>query len=654
MIKRLLFAVLLTAAAAPARADHDAFELFDQEARVVTASQRPMTVAQAPATVRVVTGDDIRARGVRTVWDALRTVPGVDVTQTRAFQGEVGIRGMNGPLNNRVLVLLDGRTVLNATFNQMTWTSLPVPIEEIDRIEVVEGPASALYGANAISGVINIITKTPAQLSGGLASMTAGEAGYYSASSIYGARRGAFDYKASLSATGGNKFENEGVFASKTGTFHALAGYDFSPATRLSVSGGFAQFDTQTSIGQSGSVYESGLVSFLRADLRAGKTAVSAFWNQERGVYREAPALGNAGIDYDLYDLNARRSLDLPFANSLVLGGNYRRISSRSTVLGPGAHAQDLWSLFLEDEWRPHEQWTVVASGRLDRHPLTTLAFSPRASVIYTPVPEHTLRATAGTSFRNPTLVECYIQFTTLLSNPPGGAIANPPFSNISIVTSGRRDLAAERMFQAEVAHSGRFGPVTTTLTGWFYRINGLIGGTTPTAVSFIPPTVGLTSSFVNHGGVKALGFEAAAEARVSRSLTSFGNYSYQSLRDDDPSVQTTARSAPRHSANAGFTAHRGGRTFSLWGTWVDQTFWNQSTPGSPIVYTKVPDYYLLGVRAAHAFTGRWDGLELSVSVFNLLDRRHYEILPAASAAMPGLSGEVVRRRVTATAAYRF
>ena len=89
--------------------------------------------------------------------------------------GAVSIRGLNKALNNRTLVLLDGKTVLDGDLNRINWEAVPVVLEDIDRIEVVEGPASAHYGANAINGVINIITKTPDQVQGLKVGFTTGE-----------------------------------------------------------------------------------------------------------------------------------------------------------------------------------------------------------------------------------------------------------------------------------------------------------------------------------------------------------------------------------------------------------------------------------------------------------------------------------------------
>lgn len=653
VLKRLLIAMLIAVQSGAARAADDAFELFAEEAKVVSASFLPKSLGRAPATVHVVTSEDIKASGAQTIWDALRAVPGVEVAQTAAFQGEVGIRGLNTPLNNRVLVLLDGRTVMNANFDWIVWESIPVTMDEIARIEVVEGPASALYGANALSGVINIITKTPEQMKGGTVALSAGEAGLRSGSALYGARKGKLDYKIAAGARSGNGFENESVQASETSKLHALAGWDFSPDSRLSLSGGLAKLNTRTTAGSIGTTFVEGYTGFLRSDYRYGETRLTAFWNQERATARQLPAFRDPTLDYDTWDVSLRRSWRLPFDSSLVFGGNYRRNSVRSSLLEAGGADQDLWSLFFENEWSPREDWTFIGSGRLDRHPLTPFSFSPRGSVIYSPADAHVFRLSAATAFRNPTMVESSFRIAQNVPNPAGGALPNPPFTDISVFSEGSRVLAPEKMFHAEVSHGGKFGPVRTTLTGFYYELKNLIGRSEAMLVSAVPPTANFSATFRNRGGTRALGFEAGVEAAVRPGLSLFGNYSYQSLRDDDPSKQTNARASPRHKANAGASVKRGGLTAGLWAHWVDKTFWDRSPVGSPISYGEVPDYLLLNGRVGYEFSGRWEGWEVGVAAFNLAARRHYEILPA-SGAQPGQNGEVVRSRFIGTVAYRF
>jgi iron complex outermembrane receptor protein len=652
-------AVVLTLALANVVAAHaadpDDLQFFEDEAQVVSASLKPSPIREAPATVYVVTSEDIKNSGAQTIWDALRTVPGVDVMETRADQGEVSIRGLNKAQNNRTLVLLDGKTVLNGLFDSLTWESIPVTMEEIDRIEVVEGPASALYGANAVSGVINIITKTAEQLKGGVVSYSGGTENSHSGTALYGNRVGNADYKFGLGESVTNGFENESALSSQASKFHSSAGYDFSKDSRLSVSGGLTKLNTQTTIGSPGTAFDDGYMGFLRADYNYKETTLRVFWNHGQGALDQLNALSQPDFDYNTFDLNLQRALTLPFGQDLVVGGSYRRNTAESSLLQPGLHGEDLWSLFFEDQWKPLDRWTFDASGRVDRDPMTPLSFSPHGSAIFSPTDSQSVRLSAGTSFRNPTLLENYLQFAQAVPNTGAPPLTNPPFTTIEARSLGNPMLDPERMFQVELAHEARFGPVQTTASAFYYRLQNEIQQTSPAMVSAVPPTVDLQSGYINHGGTKALGFELGAKAQPRSWLDLFANYSYQSLKDDDPSTETSSLSSPKNKVNAGFTTKRRGLTIGLSSDWVGTTYWTENQQqGTPTVYGKVPDYLLLNGRIGYAFSGRGEGWELALSGFDMLDRAHYEILPAQSPTLPGQNGEIVRSRWTGTVSRRF
>ena len=217
----------------PARRREERLFLL-RKAQVITASRRAVSARKAPAS-SVITSEDIEAAGgaVR-LWDLLRNVPGVDVIESRAFQGNVSIRGLNEPLNNRTLVLLDGKTVLHSFYGIVNWEDIPVSVPEIDRIEIVEGPVSALYGANAIQGVINIITKKPERLGGGLVSFSAGGRDVFLGSALYGAKKGKLAYKIGAAQRRANRFEDADKPAERIGKAHALVLYELGPETDAS------------------------------------------------------------------------------------------------------------------------------------------------------------------------------------------------------------------------------------------------------------------------------------------------------------------------------------------------------------------------------------------------------------------------------------
>ena len=131
------------------------------EETVVTASRREQSTLEAPNATTVITAEEIRLSGATTLPDLLRRVPGAEVMALGVGSHNSSFRGFNQRIANKVLVLLDGRTEYQDFLGLTLWQGIPVGLDEIERIEVIRGPGSALYGANAMLGVVNIITRSP-------------------------------------------------------------------------------------------------------------------------------------------------------------------------------------------------------------------------------------------------------------------------------------------------------------------------------------------------------------------------------------------------------------------------------------------------------------------------------------------------------------
>lgn len=170
-------AALLGALALPARAEDDAFDFFREEAKVYTASRRPEPAWRAPVAVDVVTGEEIKAYGYTNLADILRFRTGMDVIDGRSGDGNrtiVSARGFSRDFVAEMQVLVDGRSVYSPMLGGVYWASLPVQIQDVERIEIVRGPNAALYGSNAALGVINVITRKPATKAEGMVSARGG------------------------------------------------------------------------------------------------------------------------------------------------------------------------------------------------------------------------------------------------------------------------------------------------------------------------------------------------------------------------------------------------------------------------------------------------------------------------------------------------
>ena len=127
---------------------------------VTSVSKREQKLSRTAAAVFVINQEDIRRSGATNIPDLLRMAPGVDVEQIDANTWAISIRGFNSRFSNKVLLLIDGRTVYNPIFSGVLWDQLGIPLEDIDRIEVIRGPGATVWGANAVNGVISIITKS--------------------------------------------------------------------------------------------------------------------------------------------------------------------------------------------------------------------------------------------------------------------------------------------------------------------------------------------------------------------------------------------------------------------------------------------------------------------------------------------------------------
>ena len=642
-------ALFILGLAMPSAAQNDDdLAFFREEAKFLTASLRASSERKAPASVSVITARELEVSGASTLWDALRLVPGVDVVETRTGQGDVSIRGFNQSTSNRLLVLLDGKTVLQEFYGLVAWEEIPVGLREIDRIEIVKGPASALYGANAIHGVINIITKTPEQLNGGAAGFSAGNRHTRLGSAAYGRRAGKISYKVAADHRSMNSFENADTPASRVAKAHAFFSYDPAPDTSLSLTGGVSRLNDRMAFYSNGLWRPYSIGGTLRADFRSGGTKARAFWNGNKVKVRDFYTASDPVLKYDTYDLDLRQELSLPADNTLVAGASYRRNSIRADLFEPGLYGQHIWSLYAEDTWEASEKWSLVASGRLDRHSLSGYVFSPRGVIMYFPDERNTFKVSAGTAFRNPTLLENYIALSNVsaFSNP-----SFPGFNAVNSVYNGSRSLDPEKMESAEVSYEGRFDRFNAGLTVYAYKLSRLINTEDPVFDLTGFPTLGYTSNWANTGSARAFGGEASAELRLGRAWRAFSNYSY--FNAGESGRHNDSHNSPMHKVNAGFERKNGPLGGMLWAHWAGPTWWDANSTGTAPDLRKVGSYLLLNASVGYKIPGV-EGVEARFKAFNFLDNRHYEILPALSASDPGQYGEKLGARYVLDLSYKF
>jgi outer membrane receptor for ferrienterochelin and colicins len=197
--------------------DYGAFEQLFKEPVTTSVDGSPQRVSDVPATMEIITAEEIRRSGAKDIPGVLRHAAGVDITEWGNDNIDVGVRGYNQAYSARLLVLVDGRQVYADTFGGVPWSAVPVSLDAIRQIEIIKGPSSALFGFNAVSGVINIITYNPLFDKANTTAVTVGTQGLTGASSVQSHRFG--DKAAVLVSVGGNV---DGDFSTVIPVFEAL------------------------------------------------------------------------------------------------------------------------------------------------------------------------------------------------------------------------------------------------------------------------------------------------------------------------------------------------------------------------------------------------------------------------------------------------
>src|ERR1700680_4214473 len=192
LLSLLLAALLVTGSTVPAsaqatRQDLTLVSLEDlMKIEITSASKKEQRADEVPAAVFVITQDDIRRSGMRTLPELFRLAPGVQVAQVTSSNWAVSIRGFNDQYSNKLLVLIDGRSIYQRVFSGVFWDAADLLVDDIARIEVILGPGATVWGANAVNGVINIVTKSAKETQGALVRLGAGTFDRGQATARYG------------------------------------------------------------------------------------------------------------------------------------------------------------------------------------------------------------------------------------------------------------------------------------------------------------------------------------------------------------------------------------------------------------------------------------------------------------------------------------
>jgi outer membrane receptor protein involved in Fe transport len=431
-----------------------------KEQVVVTASKTEQALVNAPATVSLITTQTLQNSGSTSYADLFRSVPGLNVTQTSARDINLTSRGATSTLSTSQLALVDGRSIYLDFFGFIAWDFLPVNPAEIKQIEVIRGPASAIWGANALNGVVNVITKTPRELQGGSVTIGAGGFGRKTASTNEGNGslfyvngsyaeavndRWAYKFSAGVytqqplarptgaipNGTGTQypAFANQGTTQPKV---DARADYDFPDGERkLVFQGGFSGTEgiLHSGIGpfdiNRGTILGYGKVNYSRNAMK-----LNFFVNVLNGDATNLLAVNTSGqplpfsFKSQTYDVEFGDVKSFQQRHVLSYGGNFRH-SNFDLSIAPAGGARTEGGAYAQDEifLGKYVRWLVGA--RVDKFDIIKDAqFSPRTTLMLKPSPEQTFRVSYNRAYRAPSVVNNYLD-ATIINQLPLGAI-NP------------------------------------------------------------------------------------------------------------------------------------------------------------------------------------------------------------------------------------
>lgn len=585
--------------------------LMATEQTVITVTKKAQRISDSPSAVSVITDEQIRASGATNLLDLLRYVPGVDVMESNRSVGNVSIRGFNSKYSNKLLVMVDGRSIYYDFNGGVLWFLNGLTLSQIKRIEIVRGPGSALYGANAFNGVINIITKTPSELlseelKSSIRSFFGTQDSNFSEfqTAVGDPKNLSFSFKAAYNHSLG--YGRKTAVQVRDSYYIPIVNADIEKKLRnasLILSAGTS--DSTSDFVQDFDIKNGNFHrSFLSLAYREEKTRnpVSAKLYMNSLVLTE-PTLKD--LDSVSYDVEVQQTRSLSPSNSIVYGGSYRRLQERSVLTNPNLlHGQDLWAAFAQDDQHLGKHTNIFSGLRFDHHPLYGTNITPRISIVEHLKVRQTLRASFGMAFRTPTLFDAYAFMPYNFFDP-----------NVITLLQGNLNAKPERLTSWELGyrkemHNGYFG------TNLFYnKISDMLSQIPTQFDSNGVPTV-ITA--LNAKGAHAAGLEIESEMRLSPRNKILLNYAYQDAVD---TLGSRIDFTPVHKFNASITSSHNKR----WELFLGMHYVSSSVFHTASSLLKVQPYTRVDARFGYKLGKSNNPWTLSLVATNLFDDRHYE-----------------------------
>jgi iron complex outermembrane receptor protein len=589
------------------------------------------------------------------------------VLRLTPFFVSVGARALTGSLGDKILVLVDGREINDEIFGIVLWQALPIHLEDIERVEVIRGPGSALYGANAHSMVVSIITRSMRDETARIF-VGAGERDRASLHARAGGRAG--DWKLQIAGgmeTGGN-WRLQDVREREISRIHLRADHDPSGITLdAGLTHGEGKLYSFLSPAQAENGYQGHLLLGHVADRVKSKLAVSLFGSDfkwDLPLYLGETKLGETPDVISFFTSSLDGEVQCNFRSYegayWIIGANYRWIAMLSDSVDPDTIHQHRLGIFLHNEQRIFEELVITLGVRFDYNSITPFTVSPRLAGVWRFSERQSLRLAAGQAFRKPSLLNTSMHLAGFRGEP-GFEGLGEFFHN----AFGNEDLGNESITTIEAGYIGRFldGRLIAEVGAFYNRYRDTISLERNIAVDRfgVPDLANSFMAFSNQGlEVDSLGGSVSATLRLGGRLKVNANYTFR---------HSWYLTTPR-SEVSGLDVEKGDRVewepahlFNLWfhylpasglrlgaalhGQSSSVTSWlEQGGIFDDYVEISTPTSVFFSCFAAWRLQVGPGWLELGLRAYNLFHQGHRDIVAVYRPDGTEIGGELLGRRI--------
>ncbi len=567
-------------AAAEAADSQQAVEQVQTRDVVVTASRTEQLVKEAPAAVEVITREDLDKMGAENLAQALQLAIGIDVSENGMVGNSVAIRGAK---SNQTLIMVDGMRIRTENTDQTAnnYELQRVNMADVERIEIVRGATSSLYGADAMGGVINIITKTPDKASQSVfADYTTKQAdvGFRVATGQLGKWASSFSYKRSdvhhLDINGsGTQYGTKDYFNVKTkykiDDKKSLSFFLDYMNEDLYLDSDFTSYDhDRTKFGLS---YD-GKDKKGKYQLRVNYS----IFNKDQNTRKNGILTGWDELKFRTLTLDGQRSYQLNDEHLLTVGGEIRQEKYEGTRIGSGGDnvhtvtregvsqkysekSTTYYAAYIQDEWQVEDNWLMIPSIRFDHNSAFGSKVTYKLGNTYKLSDNTRFKFNVGTAYRAPTEAELYMDMT------------RTPRPYMKVHVTGNPNLKPETSYNFDLGleAESKSGRTSGKLTYFHSKFDDLINSQSTVTMSGRPPaiTANVASKYVNVDSAEIQGAEAEFKQKLGKNFTLRSTYTYTDAKDGY-GARLEGRDRHKLSLQLNYDDAKTGWSGSLWNDW--------------------------------------------------------------------------------------